>query len=113
MKTKLISYLPISIYNIFMIKLVATDIDGTIIIPEKTFTPEVKDCIKRLSDSGIKVVLVTGRMHAAASLIAEDLALTTPGPILPRRLRVITISFMRSQAFLIREKITGSLMRIT
>lgn len=78
MKTKLISYLPISIYNIFMIKLVATDIDGTIIIPEKTFTPEVKDCIKRLSDSGIKVVLVTGRMHAAASLIAEDLGLTTP-----------------------------------
>ena len=61
-----------------MIKLVATDIDGTIFIPEKEFTSGVKDCIKRLSDSGIKVVLVTGRMNAAASKIANDLGLDTP-----------------------------------
>ena len=61
-----------------MIKLVATDIDGTIIIPEKTFTQEVKSCIKSLCQKGIKVVLVTGRMHAAASLIAKDLGLETP-----------------------------------
>ena len=61
-----------------MITLVATDIDGTIFIPEKEFTSGVKDCIKRLSDSGIKVVLVTGRMNAAASKIANDLGLDTP-----------------------------------
>lgn len=61
-----------------MIKLVATDVDGTIIIPEKTFTKEVRDCITRLDNNGIKVVLVTGRMHAAAKLIAQDLGLTTP-----------------------------------
>ena len=61
-----------------MIKLVATDIDGTIIIPEKTFTDSVKQCIKELCQKGIKVVLVTGRMHAAASLIAKDLGLDTP-----------------------------------
>ncbi len=61
-----------------MIKLVATDIDGTIFIPEKEFTSGVKDCIKRLSISGIKVVLVTGRMNAAATKIAQDLGLNTP-----------------------------------
>ena len=61
-----------------MIKLVATDIDGTIIIPEKTFTDSIKQCIKELCQQGIKVVLVTGRMHAAASLIAKDLGLDTP-----------------------------------
>lgn len=61
-----------------MIKLVATDIDGTIFIPEKEFTPAVKDCIRRLSRLGVKVVLVTGRMNAAATKIAKDLGLNTP-----------------------------------
>ena len=61
-----------------MIKLVATDIDGTIFIPEKEFTQGVKDCINMLSRAGIKVVLVTGRMNAAASKIAKDLNLSTP-----------------------------------
>lgn len=61
-----------------MIKLVATDIDGTIFIPEKEFTIGVRNCIKELCDRGIKVVLVTGRMNAAATKIAQDLGLTTP-----------------------------------
>ena len=61
-----------------MIKLVATDIDGTIFIPEKEFTSGVMDCIKKLSSVGIKVVLVTGRMNAAATKIAQDLGLNTP-----------------------------------
>ena len=61
-----------------MIKLVATDIDGTIFIPEKEFTPAVKECITTLNNKGIKVVLVTGRMNAAASKIAKDLGLNTP-----------------------------------
>lgn len=61
-----------------MIKLVATDIDGTIFIPEKEFTFKVRDCIKTLCVKGVKVVLVTGRMNAAASRIAKDLGLDTP-----------------------------------
>lgn len=61
-----------------MIKLVATDIDGTILIPEGEFTQGVKDCVKKLCSQGIKVVLVTGRMNAAAKLIAKDLGLDTP-----------------------------------
>ena len=61
-----------------MIKLVATDIDGTIFIPEKEFTCGVKECISKLDSAGIKVVLVTGRMNAAATKIAQDLGLNTP-----------------------------------
>ena len=61
-----------------MIKLVATDIDGTILIPEGEFTQGVKDCIKKLNDIGIMVVLVTGRMNAAATKIAASLGLETP-----------------------------------
>ena len=61
-----------------MIKLVATDIDGTILIPEGNFTEGIKKCIKNLTEKGIKVVLVTGRMNAAAELIAKDLGLDTP-----------------------------------
>lgn len=61
-----------------MIKLVATDIDGTILIPEGNFTSGVKKCVKDLCEKGIKVVLVTGRMNAAAVRIAQDLGLDTP-----------------------------------
>lgn len=60
------------------IKLIATDIDGTILKHNFEFNPEVKDCIKRLTDDGIKVVLVTGRMYSATEYIAEELGLDTP-----------------------------------
>ena len=61
-----------------MIKLIATDIDGTILVPESEFSKEIKDCIKQITNSGIKVVLVTGRMNAAAVQIARELELNTP-----------------------------------
>lgn len=61
------------------IKMIATDIDGTIIDWNLgDFTPAVKKCIKSLSASGIKVVLVTGRMHCACSHIVNELGLETP-----------------------------------
>lgn len=61
-----------------MIKMIATDIDGTILGRSFIFTEEVKECIKKLSKLGIKVVLVTGRMHSATVQIARELGLTTP-----------------------------------
>lgn len=60
------------------IKLIATDIDGTILKYDFEFNPEVKDCISRLTCDGIKVVLVTGRMHSATTYVAEELGLNTP-----------------------------------
>ena len=61
-----------------MIKMVATDIDGTILKWSFEFSPEVKKCIKELDESGIKVVLVTGRMHSSAIPVARELGLHTP-----------------------------------
>lgn len=60
------------------IKLVATDIDGTILKHGEEFSPEVKQCVKTLVEKGIKVVLVTGRMHQSAVQIFEKLGLETP-----------------------------------
>ena len=62
-----------------MIKMVATDIDGTILDWSLGgFTPAVKSCINNLTKSGIKVVLVTGRMHESAKVMADELELKTP-----------------------------------
>ena len=61
-----------------MIKLVATDIDGTILIPEGEFTEGVKNCINEITKRGITVVLVTGRMSKSAQIIADKLNSKTP-----------------------------------
>lgn len=61
-----------------MIKLIATDIDGTILNSDMTFTQKLRNCILNLTQSGVKVILATGRMHSAAVPIARALALSTP-----------------------------------
>lgn len=60
------------------IKLIATDIDGTILKYNFEFSEKVKNCIRQLTADGIKIVLVTGRMHSAADYLAEELGLDTP-----------------------------------
>ena len=61
-----------------MIKMIATDIDGTILKYNYEFNQPVIDCIKNLSAHNIPVVLVTGRMHGAAKIVADKLDLKTP-----------------------------------
>ena len=61
-----------------MIKLVATDIDGTILPYTGEFTEGVKDCIAEMQEKGIKVVIVTGRMDRGAKRISKKLSLKTP-----------------------------------
>ncbi|MBQ8459457.1 HAD family hydrolase [bacterium] len=61
-----------------MIKMVATDIDGTILNWGDGFSPAVIECIHKLSQQDIKVVLVTGRMHSSAMHVANELGLKTP-----------------------------------
>lgn len=61
-----------------MIKMVVTDVDGTILNGEFGFSPAVKNCVKGLCKRGIKVVLVTGRMHCAATCLAKELGIDTP-----------------------------------
>lgn len=61
-----------------MIKMIATDIDGTILNWSGEFSPKVVECIKELNSQGIKIVLVTGRMHSSTFPIAQKLGLDTP-----------------------------------
>ena len=61
-----------------MIKMIATDIDGTIADWKGQFSPAVRNCINKLKAAGIKIVLVTGRMHSSAIHVAKDLELDTP-----------------------------------
>ncbi len=61
-----------------MIKLIATDIDGTILPYNADFSLNLKNCIKKLDDNGIKVILVTGRMHSSTLPIAQKLGLKNP-----------------------------------
>lgn len=61
-----------------MIKMIATDIDGTILPYHGEFSEKVKKCIKKLCDKGVKVILVTGRMHSSATPLAKQLGLNLP-----------------------------------
>lgn len=60
------------------IKLVATDIDGTLVKWDTSVSDGVKDCIKKLQENGVKVVLVTGRMHCATKHLRDELGLNSP-----------------------------------
>lgn len=61
-----------------MIKMIATDIDGTILPYHGEFSQKTKDCVKKLNEIGIKVILVTGRMHSSATPLAAQLGLNLP-----------------------------------
>lgn len=60
------------------IKLVATDIDGTLVKWDTSVSDGVKDCIKKLQENGVKVVLVTGRMHCATKHLRDELGINSP-----------------------------------
>ena len=55
------------------IRLIATDIDGTLLNPQFQISPDDLFALRRAHDSGIEVVLVTGRRHTFAMPIAQDL----------------------------------------
>ena len=60
------------------IKMVATDIDGTILKHNGEFNPKVLECLKNLDKLGVKVVLVTGRMNRSAKKIADIIGINSP-----------------------------------
>lgn len=61
-----------------MIKLIATDIDGTLLKRDCTCPEGLEDCLKSLEERGIIVVPVTGRMHQAAIKIYDLLNFKNP-----------------------------------
>jgi Cof subfamily protein (haloacid dehalogenase superfamily) len=55
-----------------MIRLVATDLDGTLLTPEQTVTARTKHALERVQARGITIVLVTARPILTARLIAKE-----------------------------------------
>lgn len=60
------------------IKMLALDIDGTIMNKQFQISENVKNAISKAQNAGVKVVIATGRMHSATVPIAKALNITTP-----------------------------------
>jgi len=61
-----------------MIKMVVTDIDGTIYSPEQGINESVKNCIKNLVDNNIHVAIATGRTFGSAKCVADTIGIQCP-----------------------------------
>lgn len=61
------------------IKLVASDVDGTLINNEYKVTPYTKEIVSKLKDKGIEFVIATGRAHDSALEVANDLDINKDG----------------------------------
>ena len=67
-----------------VVKLIALDIDGTIIPPahyghDHEPTPRVTEAVRRCVEAGLQVVLASGRMFPGTAAVARHLGL--PGPV--------------------------------
>lgn len=61
-------------------RLVALDVDGTLMSHAGVISPEVRAAVTALVEAGVHVVLATGRSAHSATEVARDLGLTT-GPV--------------------------------
>lgn len=61
------------------IKLVAIDIDGTLLNQKREITPEVFGAIQEAKQAGVKIVIATGRPITGVQTILKDLRLTDQG----------------------------------
>ncbi|WP_188205299.1 sugar-phosphatase [Desemzia incerta] len=61
------------------IKLIAIDIDGTLLTPEKIISERVKETLLKAKEAGIKIVLSTGRPLPGATDYLTALELTNKG----------------------------------
>lgn len=60
------------------IRLVAVDLDGTLIDSSKSICPEIKTLVDRLHLMGVRFTIATGRFHESAVKYAHELGLNTP-----------------------------------
>lgn len=60
------------------IRLLALDLDGTIVSGEDGVTPRVRTAIRRAQEQGVAVTIATGRMFRSARRFARDLEITAP-----------------------------------
>jgi Cof subfamily protein (haloacid dehalogenase superfamily) len=58
--------------------LLAIDLDGTLVEPERPVRPAVVQAVRRAIAAGVHATIVTGRMYAGAKSIVELLGITGP-----------------------------------
>ena len=56
-------------------KLIAVDLDGTLVGPDNSISAENRAAIGRAQEAGVAVVIVTGRPYVSAGAVAERLGL--------------------------------------
>ena len=61
-----------------MIKLIALDLDDTLLLPDCTIPPEAVDCLKQAADRGVQVMIATGRIFPSAEGYARQLGTDCP-----------------------------------
>ncbi|MGA7522394.1 MAG: HAD family hydrolase, partial [Acidobacteriaceae bacterium] len=77
------------------IRLVLSDVDGTLVTPEKVLTPEAIDAVRGLHERGILFALTSSRPPRGMTMLVEPLQLTTPlsgfngGQIVDRDLQIL------------------------
>lgn len=60
------------------IRLVALDIDGTLLRSDRTLSARTRAAVARARAGGVRVVLVTGRRHPSARRVADELGAPLP-----------------------------------
>ncbi|MFH8133848.1 pyridoxal phosphatase [Pantoea osteomyelitidis] len=59
-------------------RVIALDLDGTLLTPRKTILPESIEALAHAQQAGVKVIIVTGRHHCAIHPFYQALELDTP-----------------------------------
>jgi len=59
-------------------RVIALDLDGTLLTPKKTLLPSSLEALKRAKEAGYQLLIVTGRHHVAIHPFYQALALDTP-----------------------------------
>ena len=63
-------------------RVIALDLDGTLLTGKKTILPASLDALARAKDAGYQIIVVTGRHHVAIHPFYQALALDTPAMVL-------------------------------
>lgn len=56
-------------------RVIALDLDGTLLTPHKTLLPSSLDALSRAKEAGFQLIIVTGRHHVAIHPFYQALAL--------------------------------------
>jgi HAD superfamily hydrolase (TIGR01484 family) len=60
------------------VRLLISDVDGTLVTPEKALTERSIDAVRRLHDAGIGFAITSGRPPRGMQMLVEPLSISTP-----------------------------------